>query len=46
MEMTEKSENEVLQLKDTKTIPDIIHTYTSNLKKAHVPIVIDNGEEH
>lgn len=39
-------ENEVLQLKDAKTIPDIIHTYSPDLKKGHVPIVIDNGEQY
>ncbi|XP_034230197.1 actin-related protein 5 [Thrips palmi] len=37
------TENEVLPLKDAKTIPDIIHTYSSDLKKGLVPIVIDNG---
>lgn len=35
---------EVLQFIDTKTVPDIIHTYTPELKKNAVPIIIDNGK--
>ncbi|KAK3910942.1 Actin-related protein 5 [Frankliniella fusca] len=41
--MDEKPEFEVFELKDAKTVPDIIHPYTSDLKNGHVPIVIDNG---
>lgn len=34
---------EIIQLKDTKIVPDIVHEYTPKLKNANVPIVIDNG---
>ncbi|ERL95187.1 actin-related protein 5 isoform X1 [Dendroctonus ponderosae] len=34
---------EVLQFIDTKTVPDIVHTYSPELKKNAVPIIIDNG---
>ncbi|KAL4719165.1 hypothetical protein ACJJTC_011469, partial [Scirpophaga incertulas] len=33
----------VLVLKDYKTVPDIIHTYDPSLKFGHIPLVIDNG---
>jgi hypothetical protein len=32
-----------LELKDTKTIPDPIHTYTKSVRNA-TPLVIDNGK--
>ncbi|KAK6630410.1 hypothetical protein RUM43_014755 [Polyplax serrata] len=31
------------QLKDVKTVPDIVHEYSKDLKNNHVPIIIDNG---
>ncbi|KAG5896447.1 hypothetical protein JTB14_022526 [Gonioctena quinquepunctata] len=34
---------DVLEFKDTKFTPDIVHVYTPDLKKNCVPIVIDNG---
>lgn len=34
---------DVLEFKDIKSVPDIIHPYTSSLKNNGVPIVIDNG---
>ena len=37
-------ETEVLELKDAKTVPDIIHQYSLDVKRGHVPLVIDNGE--
>lgn len=36
-------DSEVFELKDAKTVPDIIHPYSSDIKSGHVPIVIDNG---
>jgi actin-related protein 5 len=32
-----------LELKDTKTVPDPIHTYPKSVRNA-TPLVIDNGE--
>jgi len=32
-----------LELKDTKTVPDPIHTYPKGVRNA-APLVIDNGE--
>ncbi|KAJ9575058.1 hypothetical protein L9F63_007793 [Diploptera punctata] len=32
-----------LELKDTKTIPDPIHSYPKNIKNSAIPLVIDNG---
>ncbi|XP_023025076.2 actin-related protein 5 [Leptinotarsa decemlineata] len=34
---------DVLEFKDSKFTPDIVHLYSSDLRKNHVPIVIDNG---
>lgn len=34
---------EILEFKDLKPVPDIIHEYTNQLKNNAVPIVIDNG---
>lgn len=42
--MSDKCENEVLLLKDVKSVPDIIHTYTGDIRRGRIPIVIDNGE--
>jgi hypothetical protein len=33
-----------LELKDTKTAPDPIHTYPKSVRNALTPLVIDNGE--
>ncbi|KAJ1522011.1 hypothetical protein ONE63_002333 [Megalurothrips usitatus] len=41
--MNDKKENEVFELKDAKTVPDTIYSYTSDVKNGHVPIIIDNG---
>jgi hypothetical protein len=32
-----------VELKDTKTVPDPVHTYPKSVRNA-VPLVIDNGE--
>lgn len=34
---------DVLILKDYKTVPDIVHEYGPTLKFGHIPLVIDNG---
>jgi hypothetical protein len=34
---------EVLQLKDSRSVPDVIHPYSLDIKRGHIPIVIDNG---
>ncbi|XP_013179735.1 PREDICTED: actin-related protein 5-like [Papilio xuthus] len=34
---------DVLVLKDYKTVPDIVHEYGPTLKFGHIPLVIDNG---
>lgn len=34
---------DLLEFKDIKTIPDIIHPYTETLKRNNIPIIIDNG---
>ncbi|XP_039756540.1 actin-related protein 5 [Pararge aegeria] len=34
---------DVLVLKDCKTVPDIVHEYAPTLKFGHIPLVIDNG---
>ncbi|XP_053610708.1 actin-related protein 5 isoform X1 [Plodia interpunctella] len=34
---------DVLVLKDYKTVPDIVHEYEPTLKLGHIPLVIDNG---
>lgn len=34
---------ELLEFKDTKCTPDIVHSYSSSLQNSAVPIVIDNG---
>lgn len=34
---------ELLEFKDTKTIPDIVHLYEPSLKRNCTPVIIDNG---
>nr|XP_022915377.1 actin-related protein 5 [Onthophagus taurus] len=34
---------DILEFQDIKTIPDIIHPYTSTLRNNSIPIIIDNG---
>ncbi|XP_028168737.1 actin-related protein 5 [Ostrinia furnacalis] len=34
---------DVLVLKDYKTVPDVVHEYEPSLKFGHIPLVIDNG---
>ncbi|CAH2043689.1 unnamed protein product, partial [Iphiclides podalirius] len=34
---------DVLILKDYKTVPDVVHEYGPTLKFGHIPLVIDNG---
>lgn len=43
MKFLTKMEN-VLVLKDYKTVPDVVHEYEPSLKFGHIPLVIDNGE--
>lgn len=33
----------IIELKDLKPVPDIVHEYSSNVKDNHVPLIIDNG---
>ncbi|KAJ0174633.1 hypothetical protein K1T71_009741 [Dendrolimus kikuchii] len=33
----------ILVLKDYKTVPDVVHEYGPTLKFGHIPLVIDNG---
>lgn len=35
----------VLVLKDYKTVPDIVHEYSPTLKFGNIPLVIDNGKK-
>ncbi|XP_059052636.1 actin-related protein 5 [Achroia grisella] len=35
--------DDVLVLKDYKTVPDVVHEYNSTLQYGNVPLVIDNG---
>lgn len=35
---------EVLELKDIKAVPDIIHLYPDTVKCEATPLVIDNGK--
>ncbi|XP_058806615.1 actin-related protein 5 [Phymastichus coffea] len=34
---------EILELKDVKAVPDIVHLYPDNVKNESLPLVIDNG---
>lgn len=34
----------ILDIKDLKTVPDIYHPYSSELRNSSTPIVIDNGK--
>ncbi|KAI8439450.1 hypothetical protein MSG28_013232 [Choristoneura fumiferana] len=36
-------DNNIVVLKDYKTVPDIVHEYEPTLKFGHIPLVIDNG---
>jgi len=36
-------EIELIELKDIKTVPDIIHVYPERVKSECTPLVIDNG---
>lgn len=36
---------DILDIKDFKTVSDIYHPYTTALRNAHTPIVIDNGKQ-
>lgn len=35
--------DDVIVLKDYKTVPDIVHEYEPTVKFGHIPLVIDNG---
>lgn len=35
---------EILELKDVKATPDIIHLYPNRVKSEGTPLVIDNGK--
>lgn len=37
-------DNNIVVLKDYKTVPDIVHEYEPTLKFGHIPLVIDNGK--
>ncbi|XP_012282152.1 actin-related protein 5 [Orussus abietinus] len=34
---------ELLELKDVRAVPDIVHTYSEKLRNEYTPLVIDNG---
>lgn len=34
---------EILELRDVKTVPDIIHEYSTEIKNELTPLIIDNG---
>jgi hypothetical protein len=34
----------VIELKDLRTTPDIVHEYSDTIKYSNCPLVIDNGE--
>lgn len=36
-------EIELIELKDIKAVPDIIHPYPERVKSEYTPLVIDNG---
>lgn len=36
---------EVLELKDVKAVPDIIHNYPYKIKAEAIPLVVDNGKK-
>lgn len=40
---TGKMEIELIELKDIKAVPDIIHVYPQRVKSERTPLVIDNG---
>lgn len=35
---------DILELKDVKSVADIIHTYSGNVKQDSIPLIIDNGK--
>lgn len=35
---------DILELKDVKSVADIIHTYSEKVRADSIPLVIDNGE--
>lgn len=37
---------EVLELKDVKAVPDIIHNYPYKIKDEAIPLVVDNGKRY
>lgn len=39
-------EIELIELKDIKAVPDIIHVYPQRVKSDCTPLVIDNGNSH
>jgi len=39
----DKMELELIELKDIRAIPDIIHPYPERVKSECTPLVIDNG---
>jgi hypothetical protein len=41
MDFEEEFDEKVLVLKDLKTVPDVVHEYTT--KEQKMPLVIDNG---
>lgn len=34
---------DILELKDVKSVPDIVHEYSARVKNESIPLVIDNG---
>lgn len=34
---------ELIEFKDQKAIPDIVHNYDTNLRNNKTPLIIDNG---
>lgn len=37
---------EVLELKDVKAVPDIIHNYPYKIRDEAIPLVVDNGKRY
>lgn len=36
---------ELIEFKDEKAVPDIVHPYGINLRNNSIPLVIDNGNK-
>lgn len=34
---------DILELKDVKSVADVIHTYSGKVKEESIPLIIDNG---